>query len=170
MQHRPIPILTAAQIQRFWKKADRAEADGCWLWRATTKDGRRGYRRPVVSIGPAGNRFFFGASRLAFYIATGVDPGEKEVCHTCDNPLCVNPQHLWLGTQPDNVADMVARKRHRPPMTGPGEDAPNHKLSESDVRRIRTLHGRQRDIARQYGVSQGTIHFLKTRKTWAHVL
>ena len=171
MQHRPIPQLTAAQIERFWKKADRTATDRCWLWTATWKEGSsRKYRRPVVSLGPAASRFYYGASRVAYYMHTGVDPGEMQVCHTCDNPMCVNPHHLWLGTQQDNTADMVAKRRHRPFPVGPGEKAPSHKLSESEVRQIRTLRRRQKDIARQYGVSQGTISLLKTRKTWAHLL
>jgi len=168
MPHRPIPQLTAAQIRRFWNKADRVAPSVCWNWHGTTKDGR-GYHRPVVSLGPAANRFYYGASRVSYYIHTGVDPAEKEVCHSCDNPLCVNPHHLWLGTQADNVADAVAKGRHKPGRFGHGEASPSSKLTEVAVRAIRKARGRQRDIARMFGVSQANVSAITTLKTWAHV-
>jgi len=160
MQHRPIPVLTATQVQRFWNNVDHSGANGCWLWRGCIE--RRGrYERPVLTLGSRHSCFHFGASRIAYYLHNGIDPGELEVCHACDNPLCVNPQHLWLGTQRDNLTDMVAKKRHRP--------APARKLVADDIRRIRNAVGSQQEIADRFGITQANISAIRLHKTWKGV-
>lgn len=108
------PTLTAKDVARFEKSADRFDAFSCWPWTGPTTvegygifcaDGRR-----------------LRANRVAFMVANDTWPGEQRVCHSCDNPKCVNPRHLWLGSQRDNVLDMIYKGRsglRSVPRTGP---------------------------------------------------
>lgn len=94
-----LSILTEKQKFRFLSKIEEAqEKDGCFLWRGATNNGR----------GMFGN---FPAARVAYAIEHGVDPGFWLVRHACDNPSCVNPQHLFLGTHRDNISDHWAKVR-----------------------------------------------------------
>lgn len=104
-------ILTGLPItqdlhQRFMALVSPEPNSGCWLWSG----------KVYGSIGPAYGRLQIGgeavaAHRLSFKIHNGVDPGESLVCHACDQSLCVNPAHLWLGTSADNIADKVSKGR-----------------------------------------------------------
>lgn len=90
--------------QRFWSKVDRRDADMCWIW--TGGVGRSGY-----------GLFWDGdkvrtASRMAYLFAKS-DPGNLQVHHTCDNPLCCNPDHLWAGTHTENMRDMISKGRNK---------------------------------------------------------
>lgn len=107
------------------------------------------------------------AHRLAWEKANGPIPAGMFVCHKCDNPPCVNPEHLFLGTPKDNMADKC-RKGRQPR----GETHPRAKLTERDVREIRRADGHgssQRELARLYGVSPRSIQFIIQRRTWTHV-
>ncbi len=89
----------------------------------------------------------FKAHRLAYEMEYGPIPDGMVVCHKCDNPPCVNPEHLFLGTQADNTAD-----RHRKGRTAKGTGIPSHKLDEESVRQVRVL--------RELGMSQSAIGYL----------
>lgn len=92
--------------ERFWSKVDRGAPDDCWPWlRAISQDG---YGRFVVSLDP---QRVVGAHRVAFELTAGAIPHGMNVLHHCDNPRCVNPAHLYAGTQAQNVADMMRRGR-----------------------------------------------------------
>lgn len=97
--------VTRPLEERFWPKVDKRCSDECWVWRG----GRysRGYGRFFLAGKSA------RAHRIAWQLANGeAVPAGMIVCHSCDNPPCVNPSHLWLGTGTDNYADMVQKGRH----------------------------------------------------------
>lgn len=110
-----------------------------------------------------------GAHRVALGIALGQPvPKGKHVLHRCDNPPCVNPDHLFIGTDKDNVADMLAKGRNRY-----GVSHPMSKLTEEKVREIKrrraTEGTRWKDLAADYGVSYTAIQKIFEGKTWKHV-
>lgn len=87
----------------FWAQVQIGDPDDCWEWQGSRDtDGYGRDRRGGVTR---------RSSRVAFFLATGIDPGDLLVCHSCDNPPCCNPAHLWLGTHQDNSRDMVEKGR-----------------------------------------------------------
>lgn len=149
--------------QRFWPKVEVRADDECWPWLA--------FRNPA-GYGTIKN--FWGSSlahRICWVLHHGGPIEGKHVLHTCDNPACVNPAHLYLGTNEDNIADKVARGRsHAPQPNKQGEKHPLAKLTDDDARLIHQLanSGRRngRELARRFGVSPATICNIKKGKTW----
>lgn len=146
--------------ERFWAKVNKT--DTCWLWEAGTYPA--GYGKFAVANGTSVSTKV-GAHRMAWQLTHG-DPGALHVLHTCDNRRCVNPAHLFLGTNDDNIADMVAKGRQ-----ACGELSGRNSLTAQDVRAIRSaaMHQRQCDLATQYGVSRATICRVVNRHLWKHV-
>ena len=113
------------------------------------------------------------AHRVSWQLHHGPIPEGMCVCHRCDNPGCVNPSHLFLGTNADNTADRDAKGRQR---TGDqwGEHNPGHKLTLEEVKAIRAMYDKgdttQAEIAKFYQVSQPTINMVVNRKRWTHLL
>jgi len=152
--------MTARQTELFWKKVDRLSApDGCWTWTGCLH--QKGYGR--LSISYDGRCWQALAHRVSMYLATGTPPqSDMLVCHRCDNPRCVRPDHLFLGTVQDNADDMWAKGRNR---STAGEQNGRSVLTEEKVRTIRMLRGQgeaPRKIAEALGVSlrcvQGVIY------------
>ena len=100
---KPMPSMTEADIKRFWSKVDKKGQDECWEWLG----GLSHKRHATFTV----NDTIFLSHRICYFIANSKDPAEKLVCHSCDNPPCCNPAHLWLGTHQDNVNDMMAKGR-----------------------------------------------------------
>jgi len=144
-------------MDRFWNKVDKS--GDCWEW---TGFKHKGYGR--FSVGVRRLR----SHRVAWELTHGPIPDGMLVLHTCDNPGCVNPDHLFLGTQADNMADMVSKGR-QPFVKVLGEGVGTSKLAEDQVRSIRSDPRSQRAIARDYGVSQTAISEIKNRKRWRHI-
>jgi len=130
--------------------------NNCWEW--TGSISTKGYPQSGLS------RYSKVASRTSYMVFIGKIPKGILVCHKCDNPKCVNPDHLFLGTQQDNMNDMVEKGRSLR-----GEKHPKTKLNESDVRRIRKSRYKPCILARKYKVSQSAIRHIQDRRTWKHV-
>jgi hypothetical protein len=149
--------------ERFWSKVDiRGEGD-CWEWQAAMASGRYGYF--AVSNGDMQY-----AHRLAWTLVNGLIPSGLRVLHKCDNPPCCNPAHLFLGSQQDNVNDMLQKQRGR---WRRGETHHSAKLNPRKVRTIRSavrnkLFSRA-ELAEIYGVSEVNIDRVVNRKIWRHV-
>lgn len=180
---KPMPTFSAKQIALFRAKVKRMEdVNACWVWQGW--------------IHPSGYGRFFGifTHRIAYYLSTGKDPGINLVCHKCDNPACCNPNHLFLGTQADNIADKVSKGRQakgegspsllhpearprgeehwthrRPELVKRGERCNLAKLPLEAIRSIRSLYlsgETSPNIALRYGISRQQVWRIVTRKNW----
>lgn len=147
---KPIPLE-----ERFWQKVAKGGPDDCWEWQAA----RTSFGYGITRIGPGhSNRH---AHRVAWEFENGPIPDGLYVCHSCDNPPCVNPAHLWLGTPAENNMDALRKGRS------------GTWLCVADVRTIRRLHAAgevsQRELARQFRTSPSNIGQIVKRQTWKHV-
>jgi hypothetical protein len=147
--------ISETDRDRFWDKAKRGDPDECWPWQAYTD--RDGYGR--FSLNGKKKRAHRVAVRLDRRDATG-----KVVRHTCDNPSCVNPDHLETGTQRENMRDRDRRKRQ--PRGARNGQA---KLTREEVVEIRKSTRSSRVLAGIYGVAPSTIRMIKTGGSWDHI-
>jgi DNA-binding XRE family transcriptional regulator len=143
-------------VSRFWDKVDKDEPGDCWEWTASV--GSHGY-------GQIWDGFTnWLAHRFSYHIHHGPIPDGLFVCHHCDNKRCVNPDHLFLGTTDENMADAVRKGRMES-----GEDRYNSKLTEPEVLEIVARHDAgesQSALAEDYGVSRGTINSIVAGYSW----
>jgi hypothetical protein len=130
---------------------------GCWICTSHSKD-REGYPRKKIN-GKKQN-----IHRIFYEKYKGPIPQGLHVLHTCDTRACINPDHLFLGTQNDNMHDMAQKGR-----STYGEKHPNAKLTESQVLEIRFMLGTLLDIAEKYGISRNNVSLIKNRKRWKHL-
>lgn len=154
--------------ERFAAKFAKAGADECWLWTGNTNPQGRGI-------------FYFDSTRKgmsaprAALLLLGVPLAPHELaCHTCDNPLCVNPAHLYVGSYSDNLNDAYARGQNtRESHSMKGIEHPQAKLNEDLVRAIRDEYARggvtMLDLSQQFSVGTSTIHRIVHRRSWAHI-
>lgn len=152
----PIPSLDEVEAEKFWRRVQKG--DGCWLWTGPTD--RRGYGDHRI-----GGRHV-RAHRVAYEIANREAPGALLVCHACDNPTCVNPDHLFLGSHADNNADCIRKGRARP---AKGEAHGKHRLTVELVREFRSSPLSNRALARLHGVSNTTVMRARNGQHWGHV-
>jgi HNH endonuclease len=150
---------TVADIPDIIKANIRIDPDtGCWLWTRACHGFGYGHLRVTMAEIPA--------HRASYSVFVGEIPNGMFVCHKCDIPACVNPEHLFLATNIENTADRTKKKRQ-----AKGE-AFNRKLKESDVEKILHLTNLRiplRVIAAQFGVSHTMIRHIKDHLKWKHI-
>jgi len=180
---RPLPHdLTQCDADRFWSSVITGTPEQCWYWkRCLTPNG---YGRFTFA------QKWFMATRVAFRFTYGADPYPCYVLHRCDNPLCCNPDHLFLGTHADNMSDGAKKNRFASgdkngqrthpetnwvrshPETTRGENNGRSKLTADDVRLIRTLWSNgttSTDLARMFGITDSCAWNAATRRSWKHL-
>lgn len=161
----PLEWSEEGRKRAFMARVEFEPNTGCLLWSGAPGAGGYG----VVGI----DGRYYKAHRVSWAIHHGVmPPSDMKVCHSCDTPPCVNPDHLWLGTQADNVADMMAKHRNgQKPRFGSTNSMAV--LDEERVCEIRSLlklaNFTQRDIAKSYGVSPMTISRIAHHQLWPQV-
>lgn len=134
---------------------------GCWLWFGSiTGPSAYGYGSMWNGVG------YERSSHISWKMFRGHLPDRIHVLHKCDTPACVNPDHLFIGTDADNCADKMSKGRHVPVQ---GVMNGRAKFTEDDVRRIRADTRPQAEIAADYGVKQPRISSIQTRRTWRHI-
>lgn len=152
-----MPINLPLEV-RFWNKIDKRGPRDCWNWVGATTNGYG-----VLQVGTKLTK----APRIAWSIMRGKIPRGLCVLHKCDNRLCVNPRHLFIGTRSDNNRDRHSKGRT---VVQKGEDNNWAKLTTKEVMKIRRIVGLSpRQIAPKYGVSWYAIWAIQNRKTWKHV-
>ena len=164
-------IITDDVVDRFWAKVDRRGPDDCWEWQAAERS--KGYG--AFKVGGHAEL----AHRVIWTITNGSIPNSLFVCHHCDNPGCVNPKHLFIGSHSDNMRDAYYKGRIKMPANsvsfryGKGENNPNSKLTDADVLDIRRLYAdggvTYRSLSEYYGVDHTLIYQVVRRKRWTHI-
>jgi hypothetical protein len=131
-------MISPLLVKQFWSRIKRGP--GCWEWQR----GRKGYGQVWLE----GKKWY--AHRLAYTLCRGEIPPGKSICHTCDNPRCVRPSHLWLGSQTDNMRDMGRKGRTN-----------TQKISFAQRQKIRARYAKgdvlQKTLATEYGVANSVI-------------
>ena len=154
-------IVTMHLDDRFWTKVDRGHEDECWEWQSNVAAG--GYGQISVDGEP------IYAHRLVMKM-TGHDIDGQQVNHHCDNGVCVNPDHLYVGDQSDNVQDAHNRDRREGVDYVSGEEHGQSKLTQKEVEQIRESDKRQIDLADEYDVSQSLISQIQRGLWWSDKL
>lgn len=176
------PQIVEQHRERFFSRVEITE--GCWLWLGRRND--KGY-----GLFDANGRHFL-AHRFSWQLHHGTSAGEKQLCHHCDTPNCVNPAHLFAGTQADNMQDMVRKGRHwnkqggarlatgdrngarsHPERLARGERNGHAVLSTDQVVELRRLYAtgryRQVDLASRFGIKQQTLSKIVRGLLWSHL-
>jgi len=146
--------------ERFWSKVDKRGPDECWEWKPTLNTDR------YCTFSIQGRSY--KAHRIAYQLAIGDIPSGLCVCHSCDNPVCVNPAHLWLGTHAENMADMMRKGRQKT-----WDKDPNTKLTPDDVRAIHRSYRRglvsMREVGERFGIAARTVSNILSGHEWAWI-
>jgi len=160
--YKPHPLQIKSTVERFFSKVRIDDTTDCWLW--TTYKDKDGYGTFLIKDK------LYKAHRFSYENLYGPIPEGMLVCHHCDNPSCVNPFHLFLGTHKDNIQDMWRKGRAN--KYKKGSNIPraikirNPKLSECDVHSIRVDSRSGSTLARIYNVTRTTIYDIKNKKSW----
>ena len=156
--------------ERFWQRVRQTDDGSCWLWTGTLN--KTGYGTLGIGSTVDGTVRTMLAHRLSYELNIGPIPKGMVVRHKCDVSQCVNPSHLELGSQLENIGDALSRDHHSRPPHPKGNAHHNRKLTEDDVRTIRQAVAegqKQADLARHYSVQRSVISQIVNHKTWTHV-
>lgn len=147
--------------ERFWKYV--VKSDDCWLWTGGTRVGRYG----GISLGRRGEGII-STHRFSYQLHKGKIPKGKIIMHKCDNPLCVKPDHLFMGTQKDNVLDMIAKGRQGKTGAKKGTGSRNHLTMEqaNNLREEYKSGVSQVKLADKYGLGQSTVSRIIRQQTF----
>lgn len=151
--------INEKDIVRFRARIKKTET--CWIW-----IGRQNNRYGLLRIHRNGKRKYILAHRIAYWLYYGPFDENLLVCHHCDNPACVNPTHLFLGTDKDNSDDKVAKGRH-----ARGAQLPQTKLTEDQVLEIRRDYkkGNTKELAEKFNITPSNIYAILERRSWKHI-
>lgn len=155
-----------SQVERFWPKVHKG--NGCWVWLGSVMkggygkfmwDNKRKFQREI------------GAHRASWLLTGKYIPPGHDVCHSCDNPRCVRPDHLFVGTRKDNMQDAVKKGRQ---LTVPLKGIANGRatITDDDVRQIRcraSMGENHKALAAEYRMTKENIRMIVHRKTWSHI-
>lgn len=155
-------MLNEKDSKRFWAKVDKTNS--CWNW--TAAKGAKGYGRFKL------NGKLVSPHAISYQIHNDDYDSTKDVCHKCDNPSCINPEHLFLGTRTQNVLDSIQKGRWNGNPTK-GADHPSSKLTDKDVMLIKAILKYSDlnvvQIAKMFSVSLTTIKNIRSKKRWSHI-
>lgn len=144
--------------ERFEEKLAYEPNCGCWLWTG----GSHSKKKPYGKIRKGRKKY--STHRVAYELYIGKIPENLHVLHKCDMPACCNPDHLFVGTNQDNMTDMVKKNR-----SAKGSEKPDAKLTEKQIPAIRKDTRICREIAADYGVGRRVINDIKLGRAWRHV-
>lgn len=161
------PKRRISPVLRFWQHVRKTES--CWLWTGAN-DGRKGYGKFTIA---SGSRRHTGVSahRFSYELHHGQIPKGLEICHHCDTPPCVRPDHLFAGTRAENIADATRKGRMKRP-DNRGQRHGMSKLTEKRVKIIRRLFAEGASnsrLASRFNISPGAISGIVHRHSWKHV-
>lgn len=165
--------IRIAVAERFWAKVEKSEA--CWNWKASKS--KKGYGNFVHKSFPT-----ILAHRISWILSNGAIPAMLDVCHHCDNPSCVRPDHLFIGTRSDNMQDCVNKGRHKGTQYlragrsnrkyAVGSKNRTSKLTEEQAIRAKQCsrkRGEATRLAKEFGVSLSIICDIRDGKRWVHL-
>lgn len=152
-----IDVLKANEY-KFWNRVKKDKTDLCWLWmKYKDKDGYGDFQFRYL-----GKKYNFKSHRVSYELINGIIPSDLIICHKCDNPTCVNPNHLFIGTHKDNCDDKVNKGRQ-----ALAENNGRSKLKWDDVYKIK-LHTITdiNELSKKYSVDKKTIRCILSGTTW----
>ena len=147
-----------SRMDRFNEKWTPEPTTGCHLWTAAISGSGYGKFKSEKGLE--------SAHRYIYRMTKGEIPNGHDVCHKCDVRICVNPDHLFVGTRSENILDAVNKGRF---IQKNGSENANSRLKESDVLLIRESTESNRSVAKRFGVSHTTIRAIKNREMWRHI-
>jgi len=179
-KYNPIPNLTSKDLDRFWKKVDKGSKRECWEWTAGTRkpthyDVEKGYG--CFWINPRN----YCAHRISYKLEYGVIDNDLMILHHCDNPPCVNPNHLFQGTAEDNSQDAIQKGRWEPDKLAIkgykkarelGKTIGKQKINANEARKIyKRFHKGEtaRKLALKFPVSDSQILRIAKRRSWKKI-
>lgn len=151
--------MNTEDLDRFLKNVFKMDT-GCWYWMGAKSQGY-GYFKLGGKV--------LRATRISYEHFTERDLGDLDCCHTCDNPWCVCPGHLYGGTKSQNVQDSHDRGRRNYSYMRRGVNHPSNKLTESQVKEIKDSNAKHYKIAEYYGINRSTVTAIKSGKIWRHI-